>query len=227
MKKILIGSYILIIIGIIFILGNSSLFNSEDSKAVASGKKVYIKQCLACHGDNGKAEGKNAGTALNNQNFLNTVSNENLYNYIKYGRDGSGMPAYGPRLSEKDLDNLVVFIRNWQTKNIDFDVPKTISGDPSNGKKRYDLFCSNCHGKDGEGMLLMAPALSHPQYLKYTTDKQIWISAAYGREETRMGPSLKGLDGARQLSKEDITDIIAYIRSIKPQEKNIMNQLKP
>ena len=26
------------------------------------------------------------------------------------------MPAYGPRLSEKDLNNLVAFMRNWQTE---------------------------------------------------------------------------------------------------------------
>lgn len=227
MKKILIGSYILIIIGIIFILGNSSLFNSEKSKAIAAGEKVYNKNCLLCHGDTGKGEGKNAGTAINNQNFLSTVTDNDLYNYVKYGREGTGMPAYGPRISEKDLNNLVAFIRNWQNKTIKFDVPNTISGNPEQGMKRYNVYCVNCHGEFGEGKLKMGSALSNPQFLKYTTDKQIWITTAYGREETRMGPSLKGLDGVRQLSKEDINDIIAYVRSIKPLEKKIENQLKP
>ncbi len=116
MKKILIGSYILIIIGIIAVLGNSGIFHSKDSKAIAAGEKIYIKQCLICHSETGKGEGKNAGTALNNQNFLSTVSNKDLYHYVKYGREGTAMPAYGPRLSEKDLNNLVAYIRDWQTE---------------------------------------------------------------------------------------------------------------
>ena len=55
--------------------------------------------------------------------------------------------------------------------------------------------------KQGAGKFKMGTALSNPQYLKYTTDKQIWIGTAYGREDTRMGPSLKGLEGVRQLRK--------------------------
>lgn len=215
MKKILIGTYILIIIGIIFCIGNSGLFNSENSKAIAAGEKVYNQNCLTCHGETGKGEGSKAGTAVNNQHFLSSVSDKDLYNYVKYGRDGTGMPAYGPRLSEKDLKNLVAFMRDWQTEEIDFDVPKAISGDPLRGEKQYNLYCLNCHGEAGAGKLKMGTALTNPLYLKYTTDKQIWIDIAYGREETRMGPSLKGLEGARQLKEKDISDIVAYIRSLE------------
>ncbi|MEH7417671.1 c-type cytochrome [Neobacillus drentensis] len=214
MKKILIGFYILVIIGIIACISNSKIFLKNNSPAIAAGQKVYNKNCVVCHGDTGKGEGEKAGTALNNQNFLNSVPDKNLYNYIKYGREGTGMPDYGPRFSEEELKNLVAFIRNWQTKNIDFDVPKEISGNPVNGEKLYNLYCQNCHMEAGAGMLRMGTALSHPQFLKYTTDKQIWISTAYGREETRMGPSLKGLDGVRQLKKQDISDIVTYIRSL-------------
>lgn len=227
MKKILIGSYLLIIFGIIAVLGNSGIFHSKDSKAIAAGEKIYIKQCLICHSESGKGEGKNAGTALNNQNFLSTVSNKDLYQYVKYGREGTAMPAYGPRLSEKDLHNLVAYIRDWQTEKVDFDVPKTLSGDPENGKKVYNLYCLNCHGESGAGMLKMGPALSNHQYLKYATDKQIWISTAYGREETRMGPSLKGLNGVRQLTKAEVTDIVSYLRTIKLKPETHKDYLQP
>lgn len=227
MKKILIGSYILIIIGIIAVISNSPILPNKNSRAIAAGEKIYIKQCLICHGETGKGEGTNAGTALNNQHFLSTVSNKDLYNYVKYGREGTAMPAYGPRLSEKDLKNLVVFIREWQTKEIKMEVPKTVAGDPENGNKMYNLYCMNCHGEAGAGKLKMGPALANPQYLKYTTDQQIWTDTAYGREETRMGPSLKGLEGVRQLKKEDISDIVSYIRTIKTKEEPQNNYLKP
>lgn len=215
MKKILYGLYILIIIGTIVCIINSDLFDNKKSEAIAAGEKVYNKQCLICHGETGKGEGKNAGTAINNQHYLNAVTNKDIYNSIKFGREGTGMPAYGPRLSEEELNQVVAFIRNWQTEETKFDVPETISGDVGNGEKLYNLYCLSCHGEAGAGKLKMGTALANPQFLKNTTDKQIWIGTAYGREETRMGPSLKGLDGARQLKKEEITDIVTYIRSLQ------------
>jgi cytochrome c oxidase cbb3-type subunit 3 len=227
MKKILIGIYCFIIVGIIVIVANSHIFSNKDSKAIAAGEKIYNKECLVCHGETGKGEGKLAGTALNNQNFLNSVSDKDLLNYVKNGREGTGMPSYGPRLSGKDLDNLVAFIRNWETKQNKFDVPKTIAGDPANGGKLYNLYCLNCHGEEGAGMAKMGPSLSNPDYLKYTSDKQIWITTAYGREDTRMGPSLKGLEGVKQLRKSDITDIVTYIRSLKSTQETHTDYLKP
>ena len=215
MKKILIGFYILIIIGIIICLSNSNIFDSKKSEAIAAGEKIYKKNCISCHGKTGKGEGSKTGTALNSQNFLSTVSDKDLYNFVKYGREGTVMPAYGPRMSEKDLKSLVAFIRDWQTEEKEFEVPKTVSGDPVRGKAQYNLYCLNCHGEAGAGKDKMGTALSSPQYLKYNTDKQIWIDAAYGREDTRMGPSLKGLEGVRQLKEKDINDIVTYIRSLE------------
>ncbi|MDP4085618.1 MAG: c-type cytochrome [Bacillota bacterium] len=213
-KVILIGSYFLIIIGIIIVISHNSLKDNKSAKAIVAGEKIYKVQCLVCHGKTGKGEGAKVGTAINNQHFLNTVSDKDLYNDIKYGRENTAMPSYGPRVSEKALTNLVAFIRNWQTQELKVSAPKTISGDISNGKKLYDLYCQSCHGKAGAGKVNMGTSISNPQYLKYTTDQQIWISTAYGREDTRMGPSLKGLEGVRQLKKDDITDIVTYIRSL-------------
>jgi cytochrome c oxidase cbb3-type subunit III len=215
MKKILIGFYVLIIIGIIVCISNSDIFDSQKTEAIAAGEKLYNKNCIFCHGETGQGEGSKTGTALNSQNFLSSVSDTDLYNYVKYGRQGTVMPAYGPRLSEEGLQNLVAFMRDWQTEEKEFDVPQTISGDPERGQAQYNLYCLNCHGEAGAGKYKMGTALSNPHYLKYTTDKQIWVTSAYGREETRMGPSLKGLDGVRQLKEKDITDIVTYIRSLE------------
>ncbi|WP_040208125.1 c-type cytochrome [Neobacillus jeddahensis] len=227
MKKILIGFYLLVIVGIFICISNSDIFGSENSKAVAAGEKIYTENCLSCHGETGKGEAANVGTALNNQHFLSSVSDKDLYNYVKYGRENTAMPAYGPRFSETELKNLVAFMRDWQTKEIEFEAPVTVSGDPVHGMEQYNLYCLNCHGDAGEGKPKMGTVLSNPQYLKYTTDKQIWIAAAYGREDTRMGPSLKGLEGARQLSRADIADIVSYIRTLKPKDQPQNDYLEP
>jgi cytochrome c oxidase cbb3-type subunit III len=217
MKKILIVSFILIfiIIGVISQISNRSSTDEKDQVAIAAGERVYNnQQCASCHGVTGKGEGAKAGTSLNNQHFLNSINDEDLFNHIKFGREGTFMPAY-PSLSTKEIKSLVAFIRNWQIESLDLDAPKTISGNPENGKKIYDLYCLSCHGIDGVGKLKMGTALSNPQYLKYTSDQQIWVATAYGREDTRMGPSLKGLEGARQLSKAEITNVVTYIRTLE------------
>lgn len=215
MRKILIGSYILVMFIVIFAISNGELIDGKKSKAVAAGEKLYLQYCLACHGETGKGEGKRAGTAINNQHFLSSVSDEDLYNYVKFGRKDTDMHAYGTSLSDEDIHKLVVFIRHWQTEKISFEAPNVIAGDPDQGRGKYNLYCLSCHGEAGEGKIKMGTALANPQYLKYTSDRQIWITTAYGREETRMGPSLKGLEGARQLKKQDISDIVSYIRSLE------------
>jgi cytochrome c oxidase cbb3-type subunit III len=219
MKKVGFSLIIFILFGIIVVLSKGSIFETKNSQSIEAGEKIYHKQCLTCHGETGKGEGSKLGTAINNQHFLSNVSNKDLYNYLKFGRKGTAMPAYGISLSEKNLNNLVAFIKNWQSDKTKFDVPNSISGDLDNGIKQYNLYCLSCHGDAGAGKDKMGTALSNPDYLKYTTDKQIWISIAYGRENTRMGASLKGLDGVRQLKKEDISDIVSYIRSLQFQKK--------
>lgn len=214
MKKVVIGSYLIIVIGIIVIISVNNLKqNSRGMKVISAGEIVYNQQCTACHGETGKGEGAKVGTAINNQHFLNTVSNKDLYNYVKFGREGTVMPAFGSMVSETDLTNLVAFMRNWQTEELKLSAPKTISGNIDNGIKQYNLYCLSCHGEAGSGKQNMGTSLASPQFLKYITDKQIWITTAYGRENTRMGASLKGKEGVRQLKESDISDIVLYIRS--------------
>jgi cytochrome c oxidase cbb3-type subunit III len=213
-KKILIGIYILVTLGIIFLLIQLNPKEKKDLVAIEAGEKLYMQMCSSCHGNSGLGEGAKQGTALNNQQFLNTVSNQDIIHYVKYGREGTIMPDY-KFLSDEQLNQLVAFMRDWQTEKIHFDTPETISGDIDNGEKVYGLYCLSCHGVDGVGKKKMGTALSNPQYLKYTTDQQIWISTAYGRDKTRMSASLEGLEGVRQLSKDEITDVISFIRSFE------------
>ena len=72
MKKTLIGFYILIIIGIIFVLIIVIFSIVSIPNLSSAGEKIYNKNCLVCHGETGKGEGSKAGTAINNQNFLSS-----------------------------------------------------------------------------------------------------------------------------------------------------------
>lgn len=213
MKKLFIGIIVFSAL-VFFVLSgvNPFLKNNEVQASIDSGQKVYQKLCLSCHGENGKGEGALIGTSLNNQHYLSTFSDEDIYIAIEDGKAVAMMPEYR-FLKEEEKEDLVSFIRSWQTKPLKLEAPSVIKGNATNGKKLYKAFCTTCHGETGSGLLTTAAAIAHPNTIKNMTDKQMWMTVAYGREETRMGPSLKGLDGVRQLEEQELSDIVVYIRN--------------
>ncbi len=94
---------------------------------VERGKRLYQTYCISCHGKEGKG-GKGTGLmfsrprdlpivppALNNQGFLNSVSDQMLKAIITQGREQTPMPAASEfNLSETDVDDLVSYIRSFQ-----------------------------------------------------------------------------------------------------------------
>ncbi len=77
-----------------------------------AGLAVFAANCAACHG----AEGKEAvvGPVLNPNAALAAMADGEIRNILVNGIEGSAMPAFGDRLSEEEIDNLVAVIRSWQ-----------------------------------------------------------------------------------------------------------------
>jgi cytochrome c oxidase cbb3-type subunit 3 len=84
----------------------------------ATGAKYFRELCAECHGETG--EGKKA-PALRNQEFLGAATNGYLLATISLGRRGTPMPSWGtgsPQhrlLSAGERNDLVAFVRSWQT----------------------------------------------------------------------------------------------------------------
>ncbi|SEM15141.1 cytochrome c oxidase cbb3-type subunit 3 [Mesobacillus persicus] len=212
MKKWLIALGVFISVVIIVLLSPSPDFKPQaETNLIVKGERIYSEYCVDCHGENGKGEGAQIGTALNNQHFLSTFSNKDIFKIINEGKEQTMMPQFG-FLEEDNINALVSFIRNWQTDTLELEAPSVIEGNASNGRRLYNLYCITCHGETGSGTLTKAAAIGNPITVENMTPQQMWISTAYGREETRMGPSLKGQDGVRQLDEQEISDVITYIR---------------
>jgi cytochrome c oxidase cbb3-type subunit 3 len=95
------------------------------------GKTLFKQKCAACHGSNGEG-GKGTGvtfsrprglpvlpSALNNQGFLASATDELIKHTIINGREKTPMPpARSLGLKTKDVNDLVAYIRNWQRKKI-------------------------------------------------------------------------------------------------------------
>jgi hypothetical protein len=69
-----------------------------------NGKKLFAKECSACHGDDGK--GGRTGVALNDSGRLNLLPNDKLFQLIK---DGAGLK----KAKDHTFDGKLKFLDTW------------------------------------------------------------------------------------------------------------------
>jgi len=107
-------------------------FKYSDKKIngdLKHGKQLYVKNCAACHGANGEG-GKGTGVtfsrprdlpviapALNNSGFLASAPDLMIKTVLMNGREGTPMLSFLKQgLSEKDIDDVVTYVRSFETK---------------------------------------------------------------------------------------------------------------
>jgi cbb3-type cytochrome c oxidase subunit III len=187
------------------------------NSAVERGRGLYALHCAACHGADGEGRARGNATSLNNPDFLAAAGDAFLRATIARGRCGTEMRAWaqaaGGPLRPAEIEEVIAFLRSWQRDVPQRPAPRAGRGDPTHGRKVYEAACASCHGWEGKGELGMGPALSNPDFLATADDAFLWATVAYGRRDTPMFPSLRGLDGVRQFSEAEIDDLVAYLRS--------------
>jgi mono/diheme cytochrome c family protein len=75
------------------------------------GAQVYSTYCAACHGPQGEG---GIGPQLNPSEFIQSMSNADLVEFIQVGRPGTAMAGFADRLLEPQIADLVAFVRMWQ-----------------------------------------------------------------------------------------------------------------
>ncbi|WP_209121211.1 cytochrome c [Alkalihalobacillus sp. BA299] len=220
-KKVLITLSAIVLFGIILFIGNNFFTDPFVESSIERGEEIYNHSCIQCHGNNGEARKISSATTLNNQEFLSLVSDEFLFKTIAEGRDNTKMPAFGldngGKLDQKEIKDIIAFIRAWQNKSIKMDTPEVIAGDTNIGQKLYKKNCLSCHANG------IGPNVINPDFLKQASNEFLWATIAYGRSNTAMGPSLKGLNGVRQLTGEEINSLVVFLRSqgeVKEENEN-------
>jgi|GEM_PF-2191113 mono/diheme cytochrome c family protein len=81
--------------------------DSEDSED--SGKEIYEKKCLMCHGEKGDGQKMN-GVDFSNKEFWAKETDEELIDAIKNGK--GNMPAFSD-LSDKEISEVLEYIRSF------------------------------------------------------------------------------------------------------------------
>jgi putative heme-binding domain-containing protein len=135
----------------------------------ARGKRLFEGQCARCHGIQG---GGGTGANLRRPRLRHAADDESLFNLIRKGIAGTGMPAIWA-LSEDEVRDVIVHVRSLGR------IPaEPLPGDPDKGRLLYQKAqCANCHiiaGKGGSlgpelsdvgdrrGILFLRSALLHP-----------------------------------------------------------------
>jgi|GEM_PF-751221 len=199
-----------------------------------SGEQLFKNNCGACH----KADGTgNVGLApsVRNRDFLAIASDEFISKTIFNGRAGTAMIPR-PDLSSTQVASIITWLRSLEVKtpvNIKVDNTKTITGDAEAGHLQYTLFCSSCHGPNGEGYSAggSGPGIGLPGFINTASDDYIMQTIKHGR----IGTAMMGFDGATGLANLNETDMANIISFLKvkggqletPKHKVVAADVKP
>lgn len=91
-------------------------------------------------------------------------------------------------------------------------------GDPKAGKEQYDMLCIACHGPDGGGVEGLGKPFTTSTFLKEKSDQEMLEFVKTGRPIddplNTTGVDMPPKGGNPALTDDQITDIIAYVRTL-------------
>lgn len=180
-----------------------SVVEVETEADAALGAALFSVTCFGCHGLNG--EGTETAPALNDREKLAAFDDAWYRQTIATGRPAQGMPTWGKVLSPAQINDLVAYLRRWET------VPPASArplpgGNPVEGAAVFQATCVTCHGQDGAGTDL-APVLNDPENIAKHED-------TFYRDVITEGRLEQGMPRWGQvLSPAMINNLVALIRS--------------
>ena len=89
-----------------------------DATSIAAGHAVYVKTCAVCHGETGKGDGKMGEEMipkpgdLTDADWKHGSSDGEIFAFIRNGAKGTGMKAYGRKLTTHQIWDAVNYIRS-------------------------------------------------------------------------------------------------------------------
>ncbi|MGZ8565792.1 MAG: c-type cytochrome [Actinomycetota bacterium] len=88
---------------------------AREEALISTGRQLWGLNCAACHGVDGA--GVNA-PALNSEEFLQTVSDQQIHNITAAGIPGTEMPAWwnelGGALTDEQIVAIIAYLRSWE-----------------------------------------------------------------------------------------------------------------
>ncbi len=86
----------------------------NDPAVIASGKLIFTRNCVLCHGDH--AQGI-VGPNLTDDYWLHGGKINDLFKTIKYGVLAKGMPTWEKQLSPKQISDVANYVKSLHGTN--------------------------------------------------------------------------------------------------------------
>ena len=171
---------------------------AKDSAAMGIGERLYLNNCAACHGSDGR--GSKGFPNLADSDWLGGTGSEYVAKVIKEGRAGV-MPPMGAAVgTPEDVKNVAHYVLSLSGSAHD-------SVAASLGKAKFGA-CAACHGPDGKGnQALGAPNLTDKVWLHGFGEAAIVKMINEGRTNA-MPPQ------GRLLTAEQVHVLSAYVMNL-------------
>ncbi|MFP5461590.1 MAG: cytochrome-c oxidase, cbb3-type subunit III [Gammaproteobacteria bacterium] len=167
-----------------------------DQAAVRLGRRVFLDNCAACHGSDGRGQQALGAPDLTDRNWLHGGSGEALLASILDGRRGA-MPPMAASLGATGVEEVAQHVLGFSGR----------ASDPVKaalGKERFAA-CAACHGPQGKGNpALGAPDLTDASWLYGGSRAAVEQSIREGRSGVM--PAFRG-----RLSEEQARAVAAWI----------------
>lgn len=99
-----------------------TLVMASENPDLQAGAEIHQKQCLRCHGKEGKGDGpaskflKVKPADWTDPERMSDLSDDDLFQVIKKGGEAVGrsklMPAFGAKLKDDQITDLIAFIKS-------------------------------------------------------------------------------------------------------------------
>lgn len=182
------------------------------TKFVEPVSEAFVRYCALCHGERGEGAVADHANAITNPFFLQSVSDDFLFQSIRRGRPGTPMSAFseaaGGPLSDAEIRELVTFLRGFQLPAGKRGLVTQTPADESRAARARPLFqsrCASCHGARGEGR--EGPSLNNPVFHELASDQLLTRAITGGRPGTPM-PAF-----GEQLTETEVEDLAHLLRT--------------
>ena len=183
---------------------------------LSQGKAVFTQSCASCHGVNGLGDGP-AGAkltphppAIGTTAQMNGVSPALMYRVISVGISGTPMAGFGSVLTSAQRWNVVAYINSLRATH----------AQQLEGEGLFTQRCASCHGVVGASDGAMARSLTKLPPEIGTVAWQVERSDEQIAAVVLGGIAGSAMPASRDLAREQVASVVAYIRSLPMKERN-------
>ncbi|MBC8436101.1 MAG: c-type cytochrome [Bacteroidetes bacterium] len=215
-----------------------SLFSAnsvlKNTRVLHEGRSIFLREgCLGCH--KARDVGGILGPDLTGQgdkskheyNFRNIQGTQTISNWLEQHFKDPEMVSPGSRMLQYDLPEselvaLATLVMGLSNPDIPYqyiglNVISELKGNRPDlsGEPLYQMVCSACHGKIGEGKPYASyktgvPAIGQPGFLAIASDSYISTILHYGRLNQQMASWAPDFSG---LTPEELNNLNQFVRS--------------